>query len=83
MSKTKKTVAVLLIAASALILSGCASRQIDNSSNSDQENSTTERLLYEDTITLSDGRKITCVEYANGYEGGVSCDWEHPISGGN
>lgn len=32
--------------------------------------------LSEEHITLQDGRKVTCVKYASGYKGGLSCDWE-------
>lgn len=36
---------------------------------------TNSSALTERTITLSDGRTITCITYASGSAGGVSCDW--------
>lgn len=32
-------------------------------------------LLYEDKVTLSDGRVVTCITFSGFKRGGVSCDW--------
>ncbi|PIT20891.1 hypothetical protein BGI36_07280 [Snodgrassella communis] len=31
--------------------------------------------IVETSITLSDGREITCLAYDDSYAGGLSCDW--------
>lgn len=36
--------------------------------------------FYECAITLSDTRKVDCIVYAWGKQGGLSCDWSH-VSG--
>jgi len=36
---------------------------------------TNEDSINEAQITLRDGRVITCLVYARGYKGGLSCDW--------
>ena len=33
--------------------------------------------VNEITKTLEDGRQVTCLVYASGYRGGLSCDWEN------
>ena len=33
--------------------------------------------FYECAITLSDTRKVDCIVYAWGKQGGLSCDWSH------
>lgn len=33
--------------------------------------------FYECSVTLSDTRKVDCVVYAWGKQGGLSCDWSH------
>ncbi|WP_180297908.1 hypothetical protein [Snodgrassella alvi] len=35
------------------------------------------RHIGETSITLRDGRKITCLTYRDGYAGGLSCDWHN------
>ena len=61
-----KKLAVVLVAL--LVLSGCGRDGAEQSSSNDQ--------LSEQTITLSDGRVITCVLYRASRKGGLSCDWE-------
>jgi len=39
---------------------------------------TNEGSINEAHITLKDGRVITCLVYARGYKGGLSCDWISP-----
>lgn len=36
--------------------------------------------IKECIVTLSDTRKVDCVVYSNGNQGGLSCDWSH-VSG--
>lgn len=62
---------LLIIAASAaLLLTGC-------SGGGQSTAGTPSTLLKERTITLTDGRTITCIIYQNGYAGGLSCDWDN------
>ena len=62
-----KKLAVVL--ATLLVLSGCgATSQSDTEKSSDH--------LKEGSITLSDGRVVTCIIYKHGRAGGLSCDWE-------
>lgn len=63
----KKTITTLAIVA-ALALTGCGSV--------DKNVSGTEKITAS-TVTLPDGRKVTCVKYnSNNYVGGVTCDWD-------
>jgi hypothetical protein len=55
---------VLFIAVAFLALVGCGGPGHDESDGS--------RILFEERITLFDGRSIVCVVA----ESGVSCDWE-------
>lgn len=66
---TRKTKIAALIGAAllALSLTGCEPQGAEQSSST--------RALREESITLHDGRQITCVVYASGYQGGLSCDW--------
>lgn len=60
-----------LISALAIIglaLTGCASGNADSNTGESTP-------LYERHITLQDGREVTCINYAAGYKGGLSCDW--------
>lgn len=34
-------------------------------------------VYNERLMKLSDGREVVCVVYANGRQGGISCDWEN------
>lgn len=55
-------------------LSGCT-----ESGSAGRESGTfpvSDYTLSEEHITLQDGRKVTCIKYASGYKGGLSCDWE-------
>ena len=63
----KKKLAVVL--ATLLVLSGCGREEGSEQSSSNDR-------LSEQTITLSDGRVITCVVYRASSKGGLSCDWE-------
>lgn len=36
---------------------------------------TNERSINESHIDLQDGRVVTCLTYAVGHKGGLSCDW--------
>jgi len=59
-------IAALLLATG---LAGC-SAATDNSAGDPSDQ------LYERSITLSDGRDVTCIIFEGFYKGGVSCDWE-------
>ncbi|MBF6671580.1 hypothetical protein [Glutamicibacter sp. FBE19] len=52
-----------------LALTGCASGNTD--ADTGEQSS-----LYERNIVLEDGREVTCIVYAIGYKGGLSCDWD-------
>lgn len=67
----KKALTALALA-SALLLTGCGS---GGSPASDERAGKSSNSLYERTITLTDGRTITCVLYSSA--GGLSCDWEN------
>ena len=62
----KRIIPALAIAG--LLLTGCVS---GNANTSD------EGRLHEDSITLKDGREITCVNYSSYNQGGLSCDWNN------
>lgn len=66
----------MVIAGLALSLSlvGCGISS-GGSPESDSEAGEQSQYLYERTITLKDGRKVTCVVWSGGNQGGVSCDW--------
>ena len=49
-----------------LLLTGCVSGNA---------NTNNDVLLHEVSITLKDGREITCVKYSAHNQGGLSCDW--------
>lgn len=66
-----KKAIIALAAAGVLLLSGCASEGSDDSRAGDESSN-----LYERTITLEDGRTVTCVVYTQYQKGGLSCDWE-------
>lgn len=62
----KKIIATLAILA-LLALTGCGSP--------DTNISGTEKITAS-TVTLPDGRTVTCVKYnSNNYVGGITCDW--------
>ncbi|UUX60154.1 hypothetical protein [Glutamicibacter halophytocola] len=62
----KKLTALALVA---VALTGCANGNPDPATGEPGS-------LYEENVTLRDGRELTCIVYARGYKGGVSCDWE-------
>lgn len=70
----RRTAAVVLAAVTCLALAGCSN---GGSPDEDGDAGSAGRSLYERTITLTDGRTVTCVEFAAGYKGGVSCDWDN------
>jgi hypothetical protein len=63
--------AVLALVAS---LTGCNSNT-GGSPQNDTKAGAISSNLYERQITLTDGRTVTCVVYANMKQGGLSCDW--------
>lgn len=69
----RRKLAVTLIVA-ALALTGCG---YGGNPESDDNAGGESRNLYERSITLTDGRDVTCVVYQSGYKGGLSCDWEN------
>ena len=71
----KRTVAIVLATITmALGLTSCAT---GGSPSNDSGAGGSSGSLYERTITLTDGRDVTCVIYHAGYGGGLSCDWAH------
>ncbi len=64
----KKALATLAIVAT-LALTGCASGNPDAGVGESTR-------LRDQHIKLRDGRTVTCVMYADGSLGGLSCDWE-------
>lgn len=66
----KKLVAGVLAVGVLLGTAGCATGAPD----AETGKATT---LYEQPITLSDGRTVTCVVHSDGYQGGLSCDWSN------
>lgn len=65
--------AAALAAALTLALAACGS---GGSPESDGGAGSSSSYLYERTITITDGRTVTCVVHSNGYKGGLSCDWD-------
>lgn len=55
-----------------LALTGC---RTGGSPETDDRAGKTSDGLYERTITLVDGRVVTCVVWSAANQGGVSCDW--------
>lgn len=69
---TRMITAALTAAVLAIGLTACSS---GGSPDSDEKAGASSDKLYERTITLTDGRVITCVVYSRYQAGGVSCDW--------
>lgn len=74
-------IAIVLLGTALAILTGCGSPASGGGGSgivSQKENS---NGFSESTITLSDGREITCITWSEydlvreGASGGVSCDW--------
>lgn len=70
--RKKKVIMTLTIAA--LALTGCGT---GGSPENDDNAGGKSKALYERSITLTDGRDVTCVVYGSGHAGGLSCDWEN------
>lgn len=68
----KRTAAAMLLLA-ALALTGCGT---GGSPESDSNAGSSSSYLYERSITLTDGRTVTCVIQSVANRGGVSCDWD-------
>ncbi|UGS26354.1 hypothetical protein K8F61_17265 [Microbacterium resistens] len=64
---------LVVLALGGLVLSGCAS---GGSPAVDGDAGQRSSKLYERTISLTDGRTVTCITYRSGYAGGLSCDWD-------
>lgn len=73
MKRRTRATGVAGLALALALLPGCASG--GNPANDAGAGSNSDRL-YERTITLTDGRTITCVVHQSGNAGGVSCDWD-------
>ena len=71
----RKLSALAAVGALALGLAGCSSAPSSYQSNPDNEQEAYSDSLYESTITLKDGRKITCIILDIYEGGGLSCDW--------
>lgn len=69
----KIIIAAALAACAVLGLTSCSS---GGSPDSDGSAGDTLSSLYERTISLTDGRTVTCIVYIGGYKGGLSCDWD-------
>ena len=67
----KKFVALAIAAAVAISLAGCGS---GGSPETDSKAGGTSSYLYEGSVTLTDGRQVTCIVNA---WGGVDCDWDN------
>ena len=70
----KKFVALAAAAVVAISLAGCGS---GGSPETDSNAGGTSSYLYERSVTLTDGRQVTCIVYIAGYAGGVDCDWDN------
>lgn len=84
MSKLIKVGAV--IGAALITLTGCASTaDIEAISNQgevveeapDNNVYVQDRMLKENTYTLSDGRTVTCLALLGPRQGGLTCDWDN------
>ena len=66
--------ALLAAIALALSLTACGSSSGTDGGSSEPKQ---DKELTESSITLKDGREITCVIYKDDYyeQGGLSCDW--------
>ena len=72
----KKVVSVVTVLISSFIIVACSSGEVQPSnSGGEAQRSNSGFLLYEDKVTLSDGRVVTCVTFSGVNKGGVSCDW--------
>jgi len=67
-----KKFATILVVGLALTLTGCAPSQ---GSDSEETDTYTTNQLGVGTITLPDGREVTCVTAGGG--SGIDCDWEN------
>lgn len=64
--KTKRIAVVTAL--SVLLLTGCGVADTETGVSTG---------LEQNTISLKDGRQVTCVVYKAGYAGGLSCDWDN------
>ena len=70
MTKSKRNVIALVVSALLLVvtLTGCTSDNIPNDSQS-------AKSIGAYVVDLPEGGTVTCVVFAQGYKGGISCDW--------
>lgn len=68
---TTRVLAATAATAMLLTLTGCGS----SASTPAPTKTTDDSSLSESTITLTDGREVTCVVYSAIKQGGLSCDW--------
>lgn len=71
MNVSHRLATIALAALTAVTLAGCTP-------SSDDPNAGT-YLYYREYVT-NDGRRIPCIVYVGSNRGGLSCDWEHPIT---
>jgi hypothetical protein len=56
----------------ALLLTGCSEGSDEVGEGADTGAGT----IKEYPVNLNDGRTVTCLVYAQGYKGGMDCEWE-------
>jgi hypothetical protein len=76
MNRTKKIVVVAASAVAVFSLTGCAS---DASSDPVDLKTSSSRSFISEKVPIPDGSYVYCVR-TGASDGGVSCDWEHPIN---
>ncbi|WP_291378881.1 hypothetical protein [Demequina sp.] len=63
----KKLIASIAVLITVVTLTGCR----------EEPSPTDVQGLYADTITLPDGRTVTCVHMRSGVAGAITCDWNN------
>ena len=82
MNHAHRILTTLLTATCLIGLTGCA-LEPDNTTTSQtirEAPSYRNHDLEHKTVELPDGRHIECIIFSHTKQGGLSCDWQHPIN---
>jgi PBP1b-binding outer membrane lipoprotein LpoB len=68
---------LIIAAIAAFFIAGCEMTEAEKAEARKINVETITSRIKETHMTLSDGRKITCLVYDGYYAGGLSCDWHN------
>ncbi|PIT07974.1 hypothetical protein [Snodgrassella communis] len=68
---------LIIAAIAAFFIAGCEMTEAEKAEVRKIYVETLTSRIKETHMTLSDGRKITCLVYDDSYAGGLSCDWHN------